>query len=71
MSIFKQFGFEKGLISFDGSCFIKKDVIKFYQENIDPQDLDRRIESIEKTVEKLKIIKAEYVSFFNITDNIK
>ena len=54
------FGFEKGLISHDGACYIKKDNINFYGQNIDPKELDSKI----KTLEKLKLIKKEYELFF-------
>ena len=54
------FGFEKGLISHDGACYIKKDNINFYGQNIDPKELDNKI----KTLEKLKLIKEEYELFF-------
>jgi hypothetical protein len=54
------FGFEKGLISHDGACYIKKDNIHFYGQNIDPKELDSKI----KTLERLKLIKKEYELFF-------
>jgi hypothetical protein len=56
--------FEKGLVSSDNGCYMKKDNITYYGYNIDPTSLDDLIKSMKSKLDDYLVLKSEYEKLF-------
>ncbi len=56
--------FEKGLVSSDNGCYMKKDNITYYGQNIAPENLDGIIKNMKSKLDDYLILKSEYEKLF-------